>query len=167
MVWWSHFYWFSIFSKDLCFMNAFSLPVIQFFVFLPHLRSEFIFFCWLNCYWQTARSYRISYISLYICEYAVYVVLVNLCDELFLMALRALDTIEHFNTLFKWLTFTCWSRFFLLLLFPHFLTLAVQFAVIWPLYANQMKWRGERQSMSVSERVLDKNEAVNFSNVIN
>lgn len=25
VVWWSHFYWFSIFSKDLCFMNAFSL----------------------------------------------------------------------------------------------------------------------------------------------
>lgn len=35
-------------------------------------------------------------------------VLVNLCDELFLMALPALDTIEHFNThIFKWLTFIC------------------------------------------------------------
>lgn len=118
VVWWSHFYWFSIFSKDLCFMNAFSpspslsLPPASPFVLLHHLWSEFsgMFFlsvgsllpC-LNCCWRkTARraehTERISYISL--CIRAVYAVLENLCDELFIMALRALDTIEHFNTHF-------------------------------------------------------------------
>lgn len=33
VVWWSHFYWFSIFSKDLCFMNAF---FASFFVYFAH-----------------------------------------------------------------------------------------------------------------------------------
>lgn len=36
VVWWSHFYWFSIFSKDLCFMNAFSLFLL-FFVVPPQI----------------------------------------------------------------------------------------------------------------------------------
>lgn len=36
VVWWSHFYWFSIFSKDLCFMNAFSL-FLSFFVVPPQI----------------------------------------------------------------------------------------------------------------------------------
>lgn len=49
-------------------------------------------------------------------------VLVNLCDELFLMALPALDTIEHFNThIFKWLTFMCWSCCCCFFLSFHFL----------------------------------------------
>lgn len=51
VVWWSHFYWFSIFSKDLCFMNAFTLFLLQSFVLFHHLQSEFIFFPRLNCCW--------------------------------------------------------------------------------------------------------------------
>lgn len=62
-------------------------------------------------------------------------VLVNLCDELFLMALPALDTIEHFNThIFKWLTFMCWSCCFfslsLFIFFAHSQSVIVHFGFL-------------------------------------
>lgn len=42
VVWWSHFYWFSIFSKDLCFINAFSLS-LQFEMFVCRIFVTWFF----------------------------------------------------------------------------------------------------------------------------
>lgn len=50
VVWWSHFYWFSIFSKDLCFMNAFSLsftPISVFSLFPPFKMWIQFFLSWI------------------------------------------------------------------------------------------------------------------------
>lgn len=90
VVWWSHFYWFSIFSKDLCFMNAFSLS-LQFEMFVCRMFVTW-FFPFFETFYETETgniawsNYWIRYCMLYT-VHNIYIV--NLCDELFRMVLGA------------------------------------------------------------------------------